>query len=95
MKMLLGQRSVSIFCPLFICYLTFSTRYLNPYYLYPVAVIVMHTLLLTLSWTFFSITINNPVPLSPRMAVKARDHIQSVTMVVTLLASFISVIAGV
>jgi len=73
---------------------TGKAKYLNPYYIYPSAVLVLHTLLLIFSWTFYSITISRPVPLRPDLAVQARDHFQSVTMVVTLLASFISLISG-
>ncbi|KAJ3516018.1 hypothetical protein NLJ89_g1392 [Agrocybe chaxingu] len=70
-------------------------KWLSPYYLIPITVLVVHTLLLVCSWTFFSITISRPVALSPGIALQVEDHIQSVTMVVTLVASFISLISTV
>ncbi|CAA7267201.1 unnamed protein product [Cyclocybe aegerita] len=68
-------------------------KWLSPYYLIPTTVLVVHTLLLVCSWTFFSITISRPAALSPGIALHVRDHIQSVTMVVTLVASFISLVS--
>ena len=75
-----------------LCYLH---RYMSPYYVVPIAVLVVQTLLLVLSWTFFAITITNPVPLSVEYAIKFSLHVQSVTMVTTLFASSISLLSGV
>jgi len=75
-----------------LCYLH---RYMSPYYVIPIAVLVVQTLLLVLSWTFFAITFTKPVPLSVEYAIKFSRHVQSVTMVMTLLASSISLVSGV
>jgi hypothetical protein len=68
---------------------------MSPYHVVPITVLVVQTLLLVLSWTFFAITITNPVPLSVEYAIKFSLHVQSVTMVMTLLASSISLVSGV
>ncbi|KIM46962.1 hypothetical protein M413DRAFT_23278 [Hebeloma cylindrosporum] len=75
--------------------LSWRRRYLTPYHVVPIAVLVVHTLLLVFSWTFFAITITNPVPLSVENAIKVKLHIQSVTMVMTLIASSISLVSGI
>jgi hypothetical protein len=68
---------------------------MSPYHVVPIAVLAVQTLLLVLSWTFFAITFNNPVPLSVEHAIEVSVHIQSVTMVMTLIASSISLVSGV
>jgi len=68
---------------------------MSPYYVIPIAVLVVQILLLVLSWTFFAITFTNPVPLSVKNAIAVSVHIQSVTMIMTLIASSISLVSGV
>ncbi|KAF8155742.1 hypothetical protein B0H34DRAFT_508552 [Crassisporium funariophilum] len=70
-------------------------RFFSPATILPIAILFGHTLLLAFSWTFFAITTSRPVALSNYLAVRARDHIQTVVMVVTLLSTFISLISAV
>ena len=68
---------------------------MSPYYVIPIAVLILQTLLLVLSWTFFAITLTNPVPLSVKNAINVSEHMQSVTMTMTLIASSISLVSAV
>jgi len=68
---------------------------MSPYYVIPIAVLILQTLLLVLSWTFFAITLTNPVPLSVKNAIRVSEHMQSVTMTMTLIASSISLVSAV
>ena len=68
---------------------------MSPYYVTPITILVVQTVLLVLSWTFFAITFNTPVPLSVENAIEAKLHMQSVTMVMTLIASSISLVSSV
>lgn len=69
--------------------------YTSPYYVTPIIVLVVHTALLVVSWTFFVSTLTTPVPLSVENAIKMKLHMQSVTMVMTLIASTISLMSSV
>ncbi|PPR04587.1 hypothetical protein CVT24_012015 [Panaeolus cyanescens] len=65
-------------------------RYTSPVYVIPVAVVFVHAFLLIFSWAFFASIIQRPRALSIPLAIAAEKRIQSVTLVVTLISSFIS-----
>ncbi|KIM38937.1 hypothetical protein M413DRAFT_29851 [Hebeloma cylindrosporum] len=69
------------------------SKYKSPYYVIPVAVLVIHTLLLVFTWTFMAITISGPIAFSSRDAINFQNNTQSVTWVVTLIASAISLLS--
>ncbi|KAF8159957.1 hypothetical protein B0H34DRAFT_674230 [Crassisporium funariophilum] len=65
----------------------FTNGSMNPYYVTPVAVIVGQTLLIIFSWVFFGITLMQPVPLPYSTAVYVYRNYQTVTLIVTLIAT--------
>ncbi|KDR80028.1 hypothetical protein GALMADRAFT_222940 [Galerina marginata CBS 339.88] len=69
-------------------------RRISPRVFIPTAVIIIQSALLAFGWIFFGITISRPVPLPPLLASKIRNHNQSLTMVVTLISSFIAAVSS-
>ncbi|KDR69960.1 hypothetical protein GALMADRAFT_128086 [Galerina marginata CBS 339.88] len=69
----------------------FTNRWFNPYYAIPIAVIIGQTLLLIFSWTFFALTLTEPVPLSYSAATYVQKNYQTVTLIVTLIATLLAV----
>lgn len=45
-------------------------------------------------WLFFAATGSGPMPLQDSLAELARDHAQSVTLIVTLIATILSITSG-
>ncbi|KIM46986.1 hypothetical protein M413DRAFT_422590 [Hebeloma cylindrosporum] len=60
----------------------------------PTAVLIIQTALLVFGWAFFGVTISRPVPLPAYLARSARNNIQTLTFVVTLISSFITLVSG-
>lgn len=69
----------------------FTNQWFNPYYVIPIAVLVGQTLLLVFSWAFFAMTLNQPVTLSYSTATYVQENYQTVTLIVGLIATFLSV----
>lgn len=69
----------------------FNNQWFNPYHVIPVAVLVGQTLLLVFSWAFFAMTLSQPVTLSYSAATYVQKNYQTVTLIVTLIATFLSV----
>lgn len=72
----------------------FPPIFLQPRVLWPVLVISGQLILLIAGWAFFAASRKNPLPLPDYLAEGIRDHPQGATMVVTLIASAISIISG-
>ena len=71
-----------------------KSKFLSLRFYAPTGVFIIQTLLLIFGWTFFAITRSKPVALPAYLATAAKGNAQSIIMVATLFASFLSAVSG-
>ena len=52
---------------------------MSAYYIVPIAVLAIHTVLLVFTWTFIAMMITGPIAFTPKNAVRFQTHMQTAT----------------